>query len=96
LGLNRYSQRYENFVRVRSKKPGARSQNFASRFGHGHANPFMNLLEEISGKPRQKPFWLPAPDFWLPYPAVFLRDIKGKALAWLGMPLPKKKLPFRA
>ena len=28
--LDRYSRGYENFVRVRSKKPGARSQNFLS------------------------------------------------------------------
>ena len=55
----------------------------AQDLGYGQTDLLMNSLEEVS-RPLNayaQAFWLPAPDFWLPYPAAFWRDIKGAALA---------------
>jgi hypothetical protein len=64
-----------NSVRVRSKKPEARGLIRSSD---------MERLEvrgtRIPVKPLMRPFWLLAPDFRLPYPAAFERDIKAAAV----------------
>jgi hypothetical protein len=56
----------------------ARSQNGTTRFLYANMKSSPN---DLSMYVAAKEFWLLARDFWLPYPAVFWRDIEGEALA---------------
>jgi hypothetical protein len=72
--LNRYAQRNENFVPVRSQD--------LNRCGHQQV---LGCAQEDNCRPFQangvtkRTFWLLTSGF--SYPAVFWRDIKGEALA---------------